>query len=245
MFGVVIKNAQFYHTSAMAVFDTTAIGFGTPSASLFSSQIDAEIDVFANLDYIFKGSSPGQYGYGVYDIKLNFTNATLAGVCDANAGASLLSLANIKNVETGKLTGYRTLKNLLDAGNGVGLTRRYDAQGTWTPTDVSGASLSLTINGGQSYTRNGDVVVCTIDVTYPATSDNLAAAIGGLPFTSSNSSNMSGALSISFTGVSTLQRGGGAPNGKVIRLYTNSTNITNASMTGGRLQGIITYLAGE
>ncbi|MDC7910390.1 hypothetical protein [Escherichia coli] len=245
MFGVVIKKAQFYHTSAMAVFDTTAIGFGTPSAILFASQIDAEIDVFANLDYIFKGSSPGQYGYGVYDIKLNFTNATLAGVCDANAGASLLSLANIKNVETGKLTGYRTLKNLLDAGNGVGLTRRYDAQGTWTPTDVSGASLSLTINGGQSYTRNGDVVVCTIDVTYPATSDTLVAAIGGLPFTSSTSSNMSGALCISFTGVSTLQRGGVAPNGKVIRLYTNSTNITNASMTGGRLQGIITYLAGE
>ncbi|HHH7379547.1 TPA: hypothetical protein ACP2MH_004523, partial [Escherichia coli] len=111
--------------------------------------------------------------------------------------------------------------------------------------DVSGASLSLTINGGQSYTRNGDVVVCTIDVTYPATSDTLVAAIGGLPFTSSTSSNMSGALCISFTGVSTLQRGGVAPNGKVIRLYTNSTNITNASMTGGRLQGIITYLAGE
>lgn len=245
MFGIVIKNAQIYNGSAISVIDTTVVGFGSPSGAAFASQIDAEIDVYSNLDYVFKGSAPGQYGACMFDIKLNFTIATLAGVCDANAGASVLSMANITNSETGKTTGYRTLKNLLDGGNGVGLTRRYDAQGTWTPTDVSGASLAFTLNGAQTYTRNGDVVVCSIDISYPNTADTSAAAIGGLPFTSSNNANMTGALTIGFSGESTLARGGVNGNGKVLRLYNTTAVITNATLTGDRIQGLITYLAGE
>lgn len=245
MFGIVIKNAQFYNRSAVAVIDTTPVGFGSPSNMLFASQIDAEIDVYSNLDYVFKASAPGQYGASMFDIKLNFTIATLAGVCNNNAGVSVLSMANITNSETGKTTGYRTLKNLLDGGNNVGLTRRYDAHGAWTPVDASGASLALTLNGEQTYTRNGDVVVCSIDVSYPNTADNSLAIIGGLPFTSSKTAIMAGALLIGFTGESTLARGGVLSNSNAIRLYSTNAAITNATLTGDRIQGLITYIAGE
>ncbi|KFC12272.1 phage tail fiber protein [Trabulsiella guamensis ATCC 49490] len=245
MFGVVIKNARFFHTSAMAVIDTTPVGFGSPSGSLFASSIDAEIEVNCNLDYVFKGSTVGQYGSCLFDIKLNFTVATVTGVCDSNSGASVLSFADITNSETGKTTGYRTLKNMLEGGNGVGLTTRYDAQGTWVPTDVSGATLTLTLNGPQTYVRNGNVVVCTIDVSYPATADASAAAIGGLPFNSATTGNMVGAMMIGFTGEGALSRGGVNSNGKILRLYTASAPITNATLNGDRIQGVITYLAGE
>jgi hypothetical protein len=55
-------------------------------------------------------------------------------------------------------------------------------EGTWTPTDSSGAGLTLTI-GGAAYTKIGRAVVVTAAITYPATGSGSSAQIGGLPFT--------------------------------------------------------------
>lgn len=61
------------------------------------------------------------------------------------------------------------------------------AEGTWTPNDASGASLTLTVNYA-SYTRIGRVVFIQLYINYPVTASGSAAAIGGLPFTSLNAS---------------------------------------------------------
>ena len=54
-------------------------------------------------------------------------------------------------------------------------------QGTFTPTDTSGAGLTLTVSKAV-YTRIGNTVVAYIYVTYPTTANGSGARIGGLPF---------------------------------------------------------------
>lgn len=69
-------------------------------------------------------------------------------------------------------------------------------EGTWTPTDASGAGLSLTVSGTSTYTKIGRVVNACCHVAYPSTSNTSNATIGGLPFTVANtgSINMQGGI---------------------------------------------------
>jgi hypothetical protein len=54
-------------------------------------------------------------------------------------------------------------------------------EGNWTPTDASGAGLSLTIVSA-TYTKVGRLVTLQAEITYTATASVLGAAISGLPF---------------------------------------------------------------
>lgn len=55
-------------------------------------------------------------------------------------------------------------------------------EGTWTPNDASGASLSFSAAAGR-YTKVGRMVFFQMLVQYPSTANGNNAAIGGLPFT--------------------------------------------------------------
>lgn len=66
-------------------------------------------------------------------------------------------------------------------------------EGTWTPTDASGAGLTLTISGTPSYVKIGSICTVTAFVTYPSTANASAASIGSLPFTVKNIGNSQGA----------------------------------------------------
>lgn len=56
-------------------------------------------------------------------------------------------------------------------------------EGTWTPTDASGAGLTLTASSNR-YTKVGRQVTVTALITYPSTGSSDYLTIGGLPFTS-------------------------------------------------------------
>lgn len=58
-------------------------------------------------------------------------------------------------------------------------------EGTWTPTDASGAGLSLTIVSA-TYTKVGRLVTLQAEITYPTTADVSGAALGGLPYTAAS-----------------------------------------------------------
>lgn len=57
-----------------------------------------------------------------------------------------------------------------------------DGQGTWVPVDASGAALSFTVTTARWFKRGREFVI-TFNITFPATADGTAAAIGGVPFT--------------------------------------------------------------
>lgn len=54
-------------------------------------------------------------------------------------------------------------------------------EGTWTPTDASGAGLTFTVLDNR-YTKVGRLVTCAALITFPTTASVGNANIGGFPF---------------------------------------------------------------
>jgi hypothetical protein len=74
-------------------------------------------------------------------------------------------------------------------------------EGTWTPTDASGAGLSFTTSDA-FYTKIGNVVYVSCSVTFPSTANGSPIRFGGLPFTVKAGSNNVYAASIAQTNTS-------------------------------------------
>lgn len=116
-------------------------------------------------------------------------------------------------------------------------------QGTWTPTDGSGAGLTFSTALGW-YLKIGKQVTVTCRVVYPTTASTANAVISGLPFTSQTAS-----LYIP-TGI--LSNGGGtsaayasiASNVAVIRLFNASTSvaITNVGFSTATVGFSLSYI---
>ncbi len=54
-------------------------------------------------------------------------------------------------------------------------------EGTWTPTDLSGAGLTFS-NQGSAYVKVGQMVLVQSYINWPVTGNTTATQIGGLPF---------------------------------------------------------------
>ncbi len=110
-------------------------------------------------------------------------------------------------------------------------------EGTWTPTDGSGAGLTLTTSES-AYIKVGQLVVIQGYITYPTTADGSNAVIGGLPFVSPYNANGGcavwttyGALTVSTE--ATFQH---------LLLWTpTGAHITNADMSGKNLSLMAFY----
>ncbi len=102
-------------------------------------------------------------------------------------------------------------------------------EGTWTPADASGASLSLTVTSAK-YTRVGNVAHIQLHVTYPSTASGAAASISGLPFTV----NGYGTAKIeSNTGVTDMIASFRNATTTLTILKTGDAAVTNANLTTG------------
>ena len=131
------------------------------------------------------------------------------------------------------------------AGTGTSELLADYEEGTWTPTDASGAALSLTGTSTNCfYTKIGNQVTCIFSLTYPSTVSAASATIGGLPFTSKNTGNSVAG------GITTY-----ISNGSVIVFLINSNDtifgirsisgisgVTNASLSTAQIRGIVQYL---
>jgi hypothetical protein len=103
-------------------------------------------------------------------------------------------------------------------------------EGTWTPIDASGASLSFSTAVG-NYTRIGRIVIATCEVVYPSTANGSNALIGGLPFTTSASAQSQGGT-VLYTTVATLARSLTNSGATTFNLNTAAGgNLTNANMS--------------
>jgi hypothetical protein len=117
-------------------------------------------------------------------------------------------------------------------------------EGTYTPTDASGAGLTFAGSSGATYVKIGKFVTVNIVVTYPSTSSTSLARIS-LPFTTSSGVGFSaqaagsvlkntGAVSISY--VSQGQNS--------VEFYppNSFTAQTNANFSGASVIATISYL---
>ena len=71
---------------------------------------------------------------------------------------------------------------------GAGTVLSIYEEGSWTPTDASGAGLVF-VNVSASYTRIGNLVVARFNLTFPASASTADILIGGLPFALNGAEN--------------------------------------------------------
>lgn len=108
-------------------------------------------------------------------------------------------------------------------------------EGTWTPIDSSGASLSFTGVSGR-YTKVGRCVTVLAEVTYPSTASAANAIIGGLPFTSSGSDpGINGYIRYTTISNTVLNFVSGGTSSTSVSLLRPGVNVTNVSMSTGSL----------
>ena len=123
------------------------------------------------------------------------------------------------------------------ASSGANVLDDYE-EGTWTPTDDSGASLSLTITSA-IYTKIGRMVMASFDITYPATASGATMLLGGLPF---NIGSPLSAITIGYNGSATALIGGVFAGGAQFQFYKQPAAVpTNANLSGSRFIGVGLY----
>ena len=118
------------------------------------------------------------------------------------------------------------------------------SEGTWTPTDGSGAGLSFSLVAA-NYTKIGRSVTVTGTLNYPSTASGLSAAISGLPYASQNVNFCSAAgivYAANLTETPVCQIG---QNSSKINLLNSLTGaqLTNANLSAQEISFSLTYFS--
>jgi hypothetical protein len=119
-------------------------------------------------------------------------------------------------------------------------------EGTWTPIDTSGATLTFTSPLG-SYTRIGRMVYAQMIVIYPATANANAARIGGLPFTVADTDGIlspsRGGSVVTFSDANISMFGNLSEGATEFYIFNQATtaNVTNAVLSGKVLRMMFSY----
>ena len=133
------------------------------------------------------------YDYSGQDVYTRvFTDPSGKLYLEADKGNTKASSGIVFTIDNAEAARFNSSGNLafvdgkgidFSATSGTGTSELFDdyEEGTWTPVDASGAGLSFTTSNTH-YTKIGNMVMVTGVVTYPATADASAAAIGGLPY---------------------------------------------------------------
>ena len=124
-------------------------------------------------------------------------------------------------------------------------------EGTWTPTDASGAGLSITVNGSgyrNRYTKIGNLVFLTTSIDFPTTSNTSPARLT-LPFAQLIPGYYSGGGYVTYCNRTPLNQyyittensvaGGGS---QTFIIYDGTTLVTNADLSNKRVDLQIHYL---
>jgi hypothetical protein len=102
-------------------------------------------------------------------------------------------------------------------------------EGTWTPTDVSGAGLTFASASGK-YTKVGRTVTLMAWVTFPANASAAWVAIGGLPFSAVSTDDGIGLTAYNSAGFQIFFRVN-APN-NMTGVKNDNSPATNANLSG-------------
>jgi len=202
-----VLNIQTAGTTALTVDTTTNVGIGTtsPAQTLHvktsTSATPITLGVLSNATGLpalsFNGAyasttMAGIYGNGATASSLYYEVPSGQSHFFGIADATKITINSSGNLQT---IGTISVGNATPSTSGAGITfpatqsassnantlDDYE-EGTWTPVDGSGASLSFTVTEAR-YTKIGRMVQCFAQIAYPSTANTSQAAISGLPFT--------------------------------------------------------------
>lgn len=161
--------------------------------------------------------------------KVNFTDAGNIEIANGN----LVIGTSGKGIDFSATAGTGTSELLAD----------YE-EGTWTPTDGSGAGLVFTTQDAR-YTKIGRLVTISASITYPVTADASDAIIAGLPFTTFNGTSGVDGGGTSFTDSATALMFLIAKNTTSFDIRANAGGATrkNVNMSTLTIRFTLTYTA--
>ena len=160
-------------------------------------------------------------------------NAVTSAKLDTNIDiAGTLDVTGILTADAGIKLGGTASANLLND---------YE-EGTWTPTDTSGASLSLTLVTTQNYVKIGSLVFVNFYVTYTTTVSSSVQQLGGLPFTAKTYNHLNVRNASYGANNILMQTNAGTTD---MRLYNSNTRPTNADISGNYLLGSGCYFTDD
>jgi hypothetical protein len=158
----------------------------------------------------------------------------MSAIIDGSVGSQFPTTIGVGNATPSASGAGITFPATQSASSDANTLDDYE-EGTWTPTDVSGAGLSITFNN-PTYTKIGRFVfVRCSTIVYPSTADSSSASIGGLPFTNAAGESATAAL---------VSSNANANRGLVVSSATNIYIYPTGSATSAtnvQLSGVIIY----
>jgi hypothetical protein len=115
-------------------------------------------------------------------------------------------------------------------------------EGTWTPTDGSGAGLSFTSAYGY-YIKVGKVVYVQAKIIYPSTASASNNQVNGLPFSMSNTNPYNYPIGPSSANGNTNALRAYGFGSSFAFLTTGDQTATNANLSNGNINFNMTYIA--
>jgi len=191
------------------------------------------------------GTIQGQTSYG--GVLAGSGSSYDVMICNRSGSEVLGVIANTQNLyAAGTLTGASTISvgAATPSTSGAGITfpatqsassnantlDDYE-EGTWTPTDGSGAGLSLTVTNA-TYTKIGRMVYASAQVAYPVTASAAQAVLASLPFAVGTVPG-TGLPHIPVTSSALqIQINVKSINNAEINIYPTAAGVTNAQLSG-------------
>jgi hypothetical protein len=114
-------------------------------------------------------------------------------------------------------------------------------EGTWTPTDGSGAGLTFS-NASGYYVKIGKQVTAWAQVTYPVTANTAVARVASYPFTTANEEPVRGGGMLGYKTVANVSTVLIQSNNTIMDFRDSTGNVvTNASISNGNFYFTFTY----
>ena len=180
-------------------------------------------------------TTSGNWGEIIFDNANNASMLAFRNNAGAAAGNISLSSAGSTSLLMSSVAGVNFPATQV-ASSDANTLDDYE-EGTWTPTDVSGAGLSYTISFAQ-YTKIGKVVTVTYQITFPSTASGASARIGGLPFTNATPNVPCATLSSN----ANAQKGITYDTFIYMFALNSVTSATNSQLSTSTIYGQATYL---
>lgn len=259
--GSIVTNTGTFRADNGAVTEPAYTFSASSGTGMYRATSGALLRFAVSGAYAFGVDTSGNVGIGAASpsAKLDIpSTATLAGIRVQVAAAPKLNFYNaeghyFRNLSDQNRVAIDTVNNYIDAslaagwglklpatpGNADTQTLDCYAEVAWTPADVSGAGLAITVNRA-TYTKIGRTVTASFDITYPVTANGTAAQIS-LP-ESTGTANL-GTLSAPYCSVA-LAAGltGIVTNGKIVFYYGfPSANVPNSTFSGARIVASVTF----